>query len=231
VATPDFTAGSIMDSSAALLNDSVKEKYTYVVQLPYLKIALTELRELFELNNLPITNATSSILVVPAGTVLVGFNTSPALPTNLVEIQKLWERESGVGGFVPMTKREFLPAWDPTETTSAFDIWSWQQNFINVLPSSRINDLKMDYIAQLFNTTIDENSNIGVIDAQNFLWYRTAGLCAEYIDEDTDRADRLNSNAGGALDRITGIKNKGKQSIITRHKPFRAGYKRRGRLA
>lgn len=230
MATPDYTAGSVMDSSAALLNDTAKQKYTYAVQLPYLRIALKDLRELFELNNIPVTQKTSAVLIIPDGTTSIGFTTVPALPTDLVTIEKLWERESGIGNFVPMTLVSGLPKWASTETVSAFQIYTWQSNLINVLPSSRDNDIQIDYIAQLFNAVVDENTNIGVINGESFLHFRTAALCAKYIDEDTGRSNDLNSEAGGALERGTGIEVKSQQGITTRHKPFRASYKRRGNL-
>lgn len=230
MATPDYTAGSVMDSAAALLNDVAKQKYTYAVQLPYLRIALKDLRELFELNNIPVTQKTSAVLTVGDGITSIGFATNPALPTDLVSIEKLWERESGIGNFVPMTLVNLLPKWDSAETISAFRIYVWQNNFIKILPSSRDNDIQIDYIAQLFNTIIDENTNIGVVNGESFLHFRTAALCAKYIDEDTNRSNDLNGEAGGALERGTGIEVKSQQGIITRHKPFRAGYKRRGYL-
>lgn len=227
--TPDVTAGEVMDSAAALLNDTQKQVYTYVAQLPYLKVAMKELREAMELSNLPVTNETSAVIAVPDGTTEIGFSTIPALPSDLVEIQRLWERSSGSNPFVPMTKREFLPKYLDGEETSSFIIWAWSDNKIKVLAANRDNDIKIDYIQQLFVlSTLDQNTAIGVINGDSFLHYRTAALCSEFIGENKTRADSLNIQAELAKDRLTGIENKAKQAISTRRRPFRSGWKSRG---
>ena len=226
------TAGNVMDTVAALLNDSAKQNYSYVVQLPYLKVALKELRELFELNNSPVTNATSAVITLPAtvtpGITTISSLTIPALPTGLVEIQKVWERATGTDPYTPMTRKEFIPHHLEGILTNQFSIWVWENESIKVLSSLRSNDIKLDYIQELFNSVVDQNSTIGVINADSFLHYRTAGLCAEFVGENKTRADALNGDAILALDRVLGISNKGRQTIATRHRPFRTGFKSRG---
>ena len=88
--------------------------------------------------------------------------------------------------------------------------------------------MKIDYIRNLFTDVEDEESVLGVINCDSFLHYRIAGLCAEFIGENKTRADDLNTQAMGALERVTGIEAKGKQQIGTRHRPFRATWKSRG---
>jgi hypothetical protein len=228
MATPDVTAGEIMNSAAALLNDTAKDVYTFTVQLPYLQIALKELRELFELSNAPVTNETSAVIPVDSGTTVIGFNTTPALPSNLVEIQQLWERQRNSDPFIPMTKKEYLPHYLEGQETNRFLIWAWIANEIRLLPADGDNDLKIDYIRTLFTAVTDQNSIIGVINAESFLHFRTAALIAQFIMENKARADELNGNALLAIDRVTGIESKAKQAITTRHRPFRAGFKSRG---
>lgn len=228
MSTVSVTAGEIMDSVAALLNDTQKQVYTYANQLPYLKMAMKELRELLELSNIPVTNETSAVLTVPAGTTVVGFVTTPALPSDLVEIQRLWGRQSSSDSFYPLTKIEFLPHYLEDIDVNYLSVWAWLDNKIHLLASIQENQLKLDYIAQLFNlSTLDQNTAIGVINSDSFLQYKTAGLCAEYVGENSTRAQGLYANAIEALDRIIGIGNKSKQAIFTRHRPFRSSYKSR----
>ncbi len=85
----------------------------------------------------------------------------------------------------------------------------------------------MNYIKNIFATIVDDTSVINIVNAQSFLTYRTAALCAKYIDEDDSRATDLNGEAGNAIDRALGIGTKGRQSINILHKPFRSSYKRR----
>ncbi len=110
MATPDFTAGSVMDAASSLLNDTAKQTYTYAVQLPYLNMALQDLRKLLELNNSPVTDQVSAILIVPTSITTIGFATSPALPSDLVDIQELWESPTGTNQWIPMSKKNFFHA-------------------------------------------------------------------------------------------------------------------------
>lgn len=233
----DLTGGNVMDVSASLLNDTAKQIYTYAAQSPYLRIALQELRELFELNNISVTQkVTSPPITLNAGVTAITYNASgtpanPKLPDDFVEPAQLWERPTGIDPYVPMTKRDYLPHYLEGVQTNQFIYYVWEEQQIKVLPAIQINDIKMDYIRQLFpdaGATVDQNTQINVVNAATFLEFRTAALCAEFIERNLTTANSQNALAVLALDRVTGISSKGKQNIMTRRRPFRAGYKRRG---
>lgn len=228
----------IIATVSGLMNDFSQSQYTNAVCLPMLNLALNELQEVFELNSIPVTNETSAILTVPAQinpsqiNVQIGIATNPALPADLIEIQQLWESPTGLNQWTPLTKREFLPHYLEDGTTiSMFLIWAWEHGQINLIASNQINDLKMDYTANMFNTPISI-ANIGVnlpfTNVGTYLDYKTAALCAFFIAENPERATALDSLAGNALSRSLGISVKGMQSITTRRRPFRYSYKRRG---
>jgi hypothetical protein len=220
-----------MNQSASLLNDTARTVYTYAAQIPYLKMALQELREEFEQNSVPVTENSSAVITVLAGQTVLSYNAVlplPALPSDMVEPLALWERTTGIDPYVPMTKRDFLPHNLAGTITGQFVFYVWQSQQILVLPANQNNDIKIDYIKQLFTDLIDENSQINVINAQSFLEYRTAGLVAEFVERNLTTSDRMNQYALLAMNRVTGIASKGKQNIMTRRRPFRAGYKGRG---
>lgn len=222
-----------MDRAAALNNDAEKSIYTYAFQLPYLNSALQELQELFELNEVPVTAKRSAVMTVAAGTTEIGFNAAsplPSLPNDLVEPVQLWERLSGVDPYVPMTKIHILPLTMAGVLVSQFINYVWEEQKIKVLESNQDNDIKMNYIAFLFAqfTSPTGNDVISIINSRSFLEYRTAGLIADFMGENKTRADELNSAASLALDRVVGISAKGRQNIMTRRRPFRSGWKRRG---
>lgn len=230
-----ITAGSIMANSAALLNDTARQIFTNTNQLPYLNIALKELQEQFALNNVPVTSVTSAVINVPAGITEIGFQTTPpttnpVLPDNLVEIQQIWERLEGTNPYIPMTKVDYLPHYLEGQLVSAFSWWAWQDQKILILESNQDNDLKLNYIKHLFPEIEDEDDPIEVINADSFLHYRVAGLCAQFIGEDKARADSLNMMAIAAIERSVGISVKGGQLIRTRRLPFRAAFKARNYL-
>jgi hypothetical protein len=224
-----------MDSSAALMNDSAKSIYNYAAQLPYLRIAMQELQEYFELNNIPSTQEVSAVIWVQAGVTSIQFDaagtpTNPKLPDDLIEPAQLWERTHGIDPFIPMTKRDYLPHYLEGIEAEQFIYYVWEDQQIKFLPAIADNDIKIDYIKELFNNipAIDQNTQINIINATTFLSYRTAALLAEFIERNITSAQALNSYAVMGLDRVTGIGVKGRQNIMTRRRPFRAGYKKRG---
>ncbi len=226
----DLVAGTVMDAVASLMNDSAKTNYTYNAIIPYLRIAMNELQEHYQLNAISSTEVSTAAIAIPAGQTQIVFNGVgvPTLPTDLIEPQKLWERPTGIDPYVPMTKREYLPHGLEGIETSQFIYYVWQDNKIKFLPANQDNDIKMDYIKELFPQLVDQNSLINVINARTFLEYRAAGLCAEFIERNQPSAASMNTYAVLALDRATGIGVKGKQAINTRRRPFRSGYKRNG---
>lgn len=233
--TTDLLASTVMNFSAVLMNDAAKSVYTYVAQLPFLNMAMKELQEFFELNNIPVTDETSAEITIPANTGEFGFAPDPVvpntpyLPDNLIEPKVLWEREYNVNPYIPMTRLESLPRWQEGTEINQFIWYVWATQKIKVMPCNQINQIKMDYIRNLFAllTEVDGSENIPIINAATFLQYRTAGLCAEFMAENKTRADELNGFAGLGMDRVIGIGTKGRQAISVRHRPFRSSYKRR----
>jgi len=223
-----------MDKSASLMNDTARTVYTYDAQLPYLQMALDELQEYFELNNIPITNASSAAVTVPVGTTSIGpidgigATAPPNLPTDIAEIQQLWERASGnTEPYIPVHQVEFLSHTLDDLPTSELQYWAWEGQVIKFIAASTARQVKIDYIAKLFPANITSEVIIGIINARSFLQYRTAALCSLYIGENPTRGEQLNGAATDALDRVVGIGAKGKQGMPVRRRPFMSSYKRR----
>lgn len=234
MSTTSLVASSVMDLSASLMNDTARTVYTYTAQLPYLRMALNELQEEFELNNIPVTNVTSAAVTVLTGVTAIspidgiGAGPAPNYPDNLIEIQQLWERLSGSSEpYIPVTQMEFLPHNLDDLSTSEIQYWAFKEQRITFVAASTDRQVKIDYVARLFSDNINENSLIGVINAESFLMYRTAALCSRFIGENPDRANDLNTFAELSRDRAVGISTKGRQSSPARRRPFMASYKRR----
>jgi hypothetical protein len=230
MSTADLVASTVLAKSSTLLNDTARTIYTYTAVLPYLQIAMQELQEHFELNSIPVTQLTSALINIPVGTTQIIYNGVgvPKLPDDMIEPNQLWERQTGIDPYVPMSRRDYIPHQFEGTTTSKFSFYVWENQIIKFLPSNQSNDIKIDYIKDIFTPLVDETSLINVINAATFLEYRTAGLCAEFIERNLASANSLNTYAIMALDRATGIGVKGKQTILTRRRPFRAAYKKRG---
>lgn len=214
------------------MNDSAQAVYDNATCLPFLSLALDELQELYEINGIPITNETSAAIKIKAGIKSIGFDTIPSLPSDLIEIQQLWESTSGLNQWTRVDKREFLPNYLEDNTTiSQFLIWAWTHGRIQLVAANADNDLKIDYTGSLFNTPIqikDVNVNLPFTNVKTYLEYKTAALVAMFIAENESRALALDSLTGTALSRALGIPIRGMQSIVTRRRPFRHSFKSRG---
>lgn len=213
--------------AATLMNDTAQTVFTNEACLPYLNIALNELQETLEHNNIPCTNEVSMITSVPAGV------TEIMPPERLIEIQQIWESPTGLFKWIPMSRKEFIPHYLEEQDLNQFLLFSWDGSLIRVPPANQVIDLKIDYIKRLIHTPVpieSINNELPINNVATYLAYHTAFLCSMYISENPSRAQILEGQAQEALARTLGISNKGKQSITTRHRPFRASYKTRGKM-
>lgn len=232
-----MTYEEVLVQSRALLNDQDGALYTNAIMLPYLNLALAETQELFEQNNVPVTNETSAVIEVPDGTSAITFPpdpiipNTPYLPSNLVEIQRVWYSNSGQNNWFSVTRRDFLTGGNDT-LVSYFSVWAWGDQELRVLAANTDLDLKLDYIQKLFAVldVSDLTDNLTIVNVSTWLSFRTAALCAEFIDENPTRSQSLNIQGLAAMDRSLGISTKGRQAIMTRRRPFRASWKMRGRI-
>lgn len=228
-------ASTVMNIAASLLNDSARSAYTYAIQLPYLTLALQELREELELANIPVTTKLSTEIEIDAGVEEVTFAPAmpvvdtPYLPDDFVEPRFLWTRQRDTNPWVPMGRIQQLPEYELGSEIAQLSNYVWQDQKITFLAASGDNDIKMTYIKQLFTAVIADDDEIGVVNAATYLEYKTAALCARFVMENPTRADSLDILAIAGLDRAEGIGIKGQQAILTRRRPFRSGYKSRGR--
>lgn len=216
----------VLDLSANYLNDAGLAQYTYVAQLPFFNEAQDKLSQLMELNNVPATNKRSTTITVAPTVILIDFNTVPALPSDLVEIQQISERQDGTAvDYIPMTRREFLPPF--VQQTDSLLWWAWMEQGINFIGAVLQVQLMIDYIATKLPAATTTSSPITLINAKSYLACKTAALCAEFLGENKTRADELNDDAVVASDMFLGINTKGRQAISTRRRPFMASYKSR----
>lgn len=220
---------SILNQSAALLNDVGLTNFTYAFQLPYFKIAYNEMEELLQQNNIPLSNETDSSFIINVGVSDIGGPTGPALPLDLIEIQELFEKTNGTSeNFVRMSRQEFLP--NLNVATQALIYYQFNDQFIKFLEvgATSVRQVKINYVAANLPDIVDENTNVPIFNGKTFLAYRTAALCANYIGENETRATYLNGEAQLAIDRFLSINTKSRQSMPVRRKPFRAAWKLRG---
>lgn len=236
MSTANFTVADILDLVAALMNDRAKSKYTYTAMLPYFNMALAQMMEHLELNEIPVSEETSAAVSVTTGQTVVAMGTtSTNYPEDLIAIQQLWERLSGSSEpYTPMYKRNFLPHYMEGIQTSDIVYWTWLNQEIRFYAPATDREVKIDYIRQIFaNTVSDTTTLIYVMNSRTYLEFKTAELCAAYIGENPSRAASLKVDAegpngeGGALGRLLSINIKDSQDIQVRRRPLNAGLKNR----
>ncbi len=216
----------VLDLSANYLNDAGLSQYTYVAQLPFYNEAQDKLSQLMESNNVPVTNKRSVTITVAPLVTVIDFTTTPALPTDLVEIQQISERQNGTSvDYIPMGRREFLPPF--IEQTDSLIWWAWMEQAINFIGATQTIQLMIDYIANKLPAVTTTSTTITLINSKSYLAAKTAALCAQFLGENKDRADELNADAEIAGNLFLNLSTKGRQAIATRRRPFMAAYKNR----
>lgn len=217
--------GSIFDDNVRpLLNDQVGAVFTDDVIMPYFKMAYEHLRLECEDNNIPFTNLTSDPITVVAGVTNIGGDNGPALPRDLVEIIEMYERTSGTNNdYMRMRKLNFLPK--TSVLTEFLEVYTWQGQVVKLLGANSDIQVKFDYVGDSFINISGVNNQIALFNAKQFLGFRTAALCAQFIGENPDRAQVLNEEAGNALQSLESIAVKNQQNNPIRRRPFMSGYK------
>jgi hypothetical protein len=223
-----LNAGDIFGDVRAHLNDVGNAQFTDEVQLPFINMAVDELQQELENHNIGLTNETALDIPLLANTTeLAGLD----LPEGLVEIENVWERFTGSGNdYQMMDRRNFLPPINANERTMYLQWYTFNDQAIEFVGSSVNEQLRIDYIKRRIPKIINKSTVIDIIGARSVLAYRTAGLIANDVGENKDRADIMNGNAVDRLNTLLSINLKGKQAITVRRRPFRAGYKFRGRV-
>lgn len=216
-----FNISEIYGGVRALMNDQGNSQYTNTIQFEYLKIAYEELRQELENNSVPVTNKTSSTYTILTSQLDIGGSTGPALPVDFIEPLDVIERTAGTTDqFMLMGRLQFLP--QGMVKTGFLRCWSYQNQSILFIGATGSVEVKLNYVGDPLISLVDENTQVRVINTANFLKYRTAGLCADFVGENPARAAACNGFAQMALDTLLNITIKSSQAIVTRRRPFRS---------
>lgn len=226
-----LTAGEVMDRAAVLMNDRDKTDYNYITLLPMLNMALDELQGVYADSQSSTTSATTLPILVPKGELAMWPTEAiaiPHYPVDLIEVQEIVERLAGSNDpFVPMTRVEYHPIGEPQDNLG---VWAFENRMIKFRGPKGANtdrEVRLKYIQHPLGQALNDTTVIGTIDVRSYLSFKTAAFAAMFIGENETRAKVLDDAAEEALERVTSIQNKGRQNIMTRHRPFRAAYKAR----
>ena len=211
-------ASEVMDSAAALVNDAAKELYGYSTQIPYLKIALRKITLKMQNNQISTLKEESAILALPANTRVVTAITSPALPSDLLDLIGVEERLSGSAEmFVPLEQREWEPETLPAE---ALLVYTWRELELKFVGATTARDIKLQYYKSLATIT-SENSVIPDENLHDSLACLTGALLARYIVENYQRYNDLMRDFRDSWDDYIQIQVKRNQANPTRRPGYR----------
>ena len=216
-------ASAVMTEAGALLNDPSLVTYTYVVQLPFLRIAMKNLESAMLENGLSQLDTKSATLAITAVTgIAITAASAPALPTDLLLPISLEERQTGSGTlFAPMFEREEVPVRD--QGLSLVD-WVWEEDGIKLVGALVATDVRITYQKSMTLITASGDT-IPYLGAGLFLSSKVAALCALIIGRNQERAGELNGIAEVELRKYINAHVKEAQDFPVRRQPY--GFLRR----
>jgi len=210
-----YKAFNVMDDAAACMNDSIKSFYTYAVQLPYLNMAYRDLDMELQLSEIPITLIDEAVISVSANA------TELTLPTSFFLPIKLQEKGASDTEYVDMVERRFVDD-ETIQKSTTLRYWDFRHNCINFIGSTAPRTVKL-YYWRTFPEFVDQNSDALVNGGRNFLAFRTALLCAQFIagGPARDRIVYLRQEVEDARYKLIASYVKANQGNSVRRKPFR----------
>jgi len=218
-----YTAATVMLRSGAYLNDPANITFTYVILLPYLRMAMDDLQSVMVENGISFLDTKTAVLALSAVTsVGITSASNPALPTDLLLPISLEERPTSSGAlFSPMYERETLP--ERPQGLYLGD-WTWEEDGIKLIGSIQATDVKIIYQKELTAITASGDS-IPILGAKHFLATKTAAYAARYVGNNSERADSLDMIAEREVQRFLRGRVKEAQDYPTRRLPY--GFLRR----
>jgi len=216
-----YTAGDVMDSAAALLNDPGKSLFTYAVQIPYLKMANQQLEQELQVNECPLNLISEYESTVTAGTITLSLPTSFFLPISLKERRNGSTQEADYCDMKEVANIYDLSLNQGTVLT----YWDFRHNCINFVGATEARQVRLYYWRQGSITT-ESGSLENQAGANNFLAYKTAALSARFIRKQLELADALDISAAQSLELLIANLVKNHQGLRVRRRPFRNGRSR-----
>jgi len=208
-----YTAKDRLDEAAIFLNDANQTMFTFSVLLPFLKIAMQELEDIFVANGVNYVLKKTTTLNVGIGSVQI------FPPTDFLTPILLMERPAGatIDQDTDMVEKSWSPSEKPTDSLR---YWMWQNGeTLSLLGATTSRDVTIKYFRSLSTMEVPEDS-IAITHVKQYLSGRVASLAAFVIGENTTRAAALDDLAQSALNRALAISARRGQSRPVRRIPF-----------
>lgn len=205
-----ITASDVMTDSAALLNDASKVVFTDAIMLPYLRQAHEDLQNALAEHGVSFVDEISSTLTVAAGVKVLNESSTPALPSDVLEIIEISERAVGEtdDDWVPMGRAGDFE--QDREELDTLDEYAWREGEVKLVGATTSRELRIKY-RKLLPTLSASGTTVPIRAAKSYLGKRTASYVAGCVGEDYDRAKFLEGQADKALESLINTAVKGEQ--------------------
>ena len=210
-------AAELMDRVRAHLNDVCGDVFDNAVLLPFLNGAWEELQTDLQAHGLPVTTKTTAIMTIPAGTLRLDGQSSPNLPSDMVDPLDVYERAPGTTGWSLM--KEVPYGLFKGELQSRLNAWRWEEEGLQFIGSHNPVEILIRY-TRSFNDLIGENSPVPIPGAKLFFIYRTAAEAARDIGQNQSRADKLDFKAEWEKSKFIATRVNGLQGQPVRKRGF-----------
>lgn len=212
---PTVLASEVMDISAAILNDTALTIFTYVAQLPYVKMANGRLEKLLaEFDTEVQRTKNSSPITVTAGATTLTLPSDFFLPINL------FERAPGATNDQWTPMREFYFEPENAVQTTTLNYWCFRNNNVNFIGSLNNREVLMEY-ERMIAVITGSSSPTDTYLAKDYLGAQTAEFVARYVGMNSIMANEIRDNEVAiAKDDLTRILVHNRQSLRFRRGRF-----------
>lgn len=206
----------VLTAARTHLNDDSAINWPDPRILPKFQEGFRDLQLALELNGIQVLNDVSADITIPANT--TDMTTLSGYPTDI--ITPTWMKEKQVGEtddfLISMTPVDYIPN---VEQDITLNWWSWQRNKILLLGALNDVVVQLRYRRKLALPTLN-SQDIGVIQGETFLGYRTAAIALGSI-KDYQGRDEMNAQAQSRLnDLIAFYTTYEKQILTAKRQPY-----------
>jgi hypothetical protein len=220
-------ASEVMDRARVHLNDVGVDLFNNDVLLPFLTSAWEELQSTMQAHGLPIMTETSSMILLPAGGIVLGTSAVapyPTLPANFIEPKAVYERAPGTMRWEEMTEAHGIINYNPQ---TALGVWEWDGDSFKFVGATGDREILLRYLKGLPEIT-SEATNLPITGAKRYLALKTAAEAAEDIGQNRTKADRLETKAEFEMNRFLAIRVKLQQDVSVRRRGYNSPQRSRG---
>lgn len=227
------TASLALITARACLNDSAGNLFSDAVLFPYMNSVYRQVQRALSVAGGPLFIVDNAILTLAAVITIdptlqtsltdAGYNNGtsvsnpPQLPTDLLEPEKLWERQTGSNqDFTEMTDLTEHGGINSVPQNQTLGVWEWRSDGLYFLGATQSNDIRIRYKKALpdFAASTDP---ILIPNAADCIAYNTAAMAA--MARGSPLADKWSQAGEQALENLVAAATRREQNTPRRRRP------------